>query len=476
MTANVSLYLIYGLITLGSAIILYFSFKDGVDSSGKYFLLADFLVLATVSQLFITALYPSLFHPVIFFTNNLVQISSEIAIVFSLHGLKNKNTSKSFIFCIMLVALYCGFIEYCRYNIDPKLPLLVFPILSLVVAGSTWIIYQQNRNNELGMNLFFRWICYLQVGIATLALFRIIAYFFGIYLNPRDQSGEIVLFFAILVTLNIFRYISYQSLRISWASPIENRDNLLNRNYVKLVEEKNQFLDRLISSNRAIGISALANSIAHQFSQPLTGIIFQTELIKRDLQQSGAHSKSLETLNSVSTQLEKLSALISNLRRLFGNRDRGFQSVSIQTVCNEILEVVTPTLESKQIQLRKTYLANPNILCNPIQIQQVLVNLFNNSIDAFEENGTRLREIHLIINKTNEFGTIAIRDTGSGISETMLSVIFELYQSSKPNGLGIGLWLSKEIIDQHSGAILIRNHSEGGAIAEISIPLAPKDA
>jgi signal transduction histidine kinase len=252
----------------------------------------------------------------------------------------------------------------------------------------------------------------------------------------------------------------------------ESTDNLLNQNLMRAVKEKNEFLDRLISSNRALGISALANSIAHQFSQPLTGIILQTESVKRDLTQSKSHPHSVEALNTVTDELGKLSLLVNNLSRLFGGKERDFKALSAQVLCNGILDIIEPTLVSKQITLTKHYQSNPIIFSNGTQIQQVLINVFNNAIDAIVSKNSLQREIDLTITEGNGYGKLIIQDTGGGINPEMLPVLFELYQSSKEDGLGIGLWLSKEIMEQHKGTISARNDPQGGAVFEIAIPLA----
>ena len=114
------------------------------------------------------------------------------------------------------------------------------------------------------------------------------------------------------------------------------------------------------------------------------------------------------------------------------------------------------------------------MLGDAIQIQQVLINLFNNAIDAIANDNSSRREIKLTIVSDHQFASISIEDTGTGIDPNLLPTIFELYKTTKAEGLGVGLWLSKTIMDKHHGRISASNSADGGAIFTVQIPLAEK--
>jgi len=115
------------------------------------------------------------------------------------------------------------------------------------------------------------------------------------------------------------------------------------------------------------------------------------------------------------------------------------------------------------------------VLGNAIQLQQVLINLFNNAIDAIDQSDLPNGKIILSISQSEDFSLIRIQDNGPGISASFLPGMFNLYKTSKQEGLGIGLWLSKTIVDKHNGTICASNNSHGGATLEISLPLAKKE-
>jgi len=348
---------------------------------------------------------------------------------------------------------------------------LVYSLGTFVIACWTGFICFSIKDTELRNNPFIKCIKWTQVAIGAFALLRMASYFSSDLITPRQPSNLTTILFATYSALAIFRYISYQSLRISWVNPKVLDINSLNRALALTMIEKDHLLRGLIASNRVLGISALANSLAHQISQPLTAIALQTETLKRDLSKDPSNNRYLIVLDKVAHQLGKLSALVNNLRQLFNSRGYALHEISLQALTNEILEIIHPTLKAKKIRLKKVFIANPMVLGDSIQLQQVLINLFNNAADAIEQSNTNLREIILTISSDDQFARISIEDTGGGIDPHLLPNLFELYKTTKKNGLGIGLWLSKTIIDKHRGSIHGANRAEGGAIFTLSIPL-----
>ena len=272
--------------------------------------------------------------------------------------------------------------------------------------------------------------------------------------------------------LNVFRYISYQSLRISWIGLKTNSINPLNRSLAVVTQEKNSLLKGLIASNRVIGIGAMASSLAHQLSQPLTTIGLQTETLKRDLSRDNQNTDTVAALDKVNFQIGKLSNLVLNLRQLFNTNQSEFYSINLSSTINEIIEIIEPTIEAKKIHLNQDVATSINILGDAIQIQQVLINLLNNAIDAIELSNPSTREIRITASSENDLAIIHVEDTGGGIDSNTLLSIFELYKTTKKDGLGIGLWLSKTIIARHHGNISAASNLNGGATFTIELPLS----
>jgi signal transduction histidine kinase len=265
---------------------------------------------------------------------------------------------------------------------------------------------------------------------------------------------------------------TYIGFRITWVDDLNPRKNALNQPLVEAIEEKNQFLQGLIASNRFIGISALASSLAHQLSQPLTTIAILAETARRDLPTYPHNANTLASLDEINTQSNQLSGLVQNLRQLFRSKPEKLKSINLQKVCNEVLEIIEPTLQSKSISLIKHVECDPIVFGDSVQLQQVLINLFNNAIESIQASNPPAREIVITIEVNGNYASLSVRDSGPGIDPNAFPSLFELYKTTKPEGLGVGLWLSKTIMERQQGKIKGLNHAHGGACFEIQIPLS----
>ena len=461
---------LFGLMTIGTASILYASFKGQGDISANYFLFAEVSILPGILLVMLSNLDPHFNRPLTFyFCNSLINIS-EVGVIFSIYALTKKPSRKSFYLAIFGVFAYSALSEYARIKINPIFPLLMVSLASAALSFATYGLCKSLKDSELQNNLFLKWFGRLEIGLGLFSLLRAGSYFSSTPISSQNPPTAVSVLFAIFAALCIFRYISYHSLRISWVDPRTSAQNALNINLAKALQEKEQLLHSLIASNRVLSISALANSLAHQLSQPLTGIALQTETLKRNLAESNPDEASVKSLNKISRQLSKLSELVKNLRQLFSFKTHQFKNINLQEITNEVLELVEPALNENQIQLVKQYEADVRVYGDAIQIQQVLINLFNNAIDAINLSNLPTREIRLSISMEDAYGLISIEDSGTGVEVNLLPNIFDLYKTTKNDGLGVGLWLSKTIIDKHQGKIAALNSKNGGAIFKVSLP------
>jgi signal transduction histidine kinase len=473
MSALAALSITYLLITICSAGILYFSFKGKIDASGKYFFLGELTILPGIFGVALSSINPEYLGPPLFFTINLSVWAAHVCVLFSIYALSHDTDHRKFLLSVGLGLVYATAIELYRSTNPPIQALtLIASIADAVLCYWAYALCRSTQDSALRKNLFFNWIQNIELMLGIFACIRILSCFSDEPINPRVPSAAAVVFYIFFLILNIFRYISYQSLRISWVDFRTYSINPLNENIAVITQEKNHLIQGLITSNRVIGVSALASSLAHQLSQPLTAIGLQTETLKRDLTNTGGNQVAVLMLDKINSQLSKLTNLVKNLRQLFNSSVQDFHKIDLVFTVNELLEIIEPTLEAKKIRLTKTIKNNISVLGDAIQIQQVLINLLNNAIDAISHSDPKTREVKITIDSNDHFAIIDIEDTGSGIDMTMLPTMFELYKTSKKDGLGIGLWLCKTIIHKHHGEISAANNQNGGARFTIQLPLA----
>ena len=473
MNALAALGITYLIITICSASILYFSFNGKIDASGKYFFLGELTIIPGIIGVVLGNLNSEFVASPFFFVINTAVWCSHVCVLFSIYALSSNAHNKKFLWAIASSIIYASAIEVVRHtNASVQATTLMASIADASFSIWTYAICKNTQNDELKKNLFFNWIKNIELMLGLFALVRLISCFTAdTPINARFPTPTIITFYILYLILNVFRYISYQSLRISWIDYRTYSVNPLNRNLAVVTQEKNNLLQGLIASNRVIGIGALASSLAHQLSQPLTGIGLQIETLRRDLSKTSHNQEAIGALDKVNAQLRKLSGLVKNLRQLFNANNLDFHEVDLVATTNELLEIIEPTLESKRIVLTKELGHNITILGDAIQIQQVLINLINNAIDAIAIANTASREIKLTITPKDQFAVIEVEDSGAGIEQDLLPSVFELFKTTKKDGLGVGLWLSQTIIQKHHGNIMAANSPNGGALFTIQLPL-----
>lgn len=473
MSALAALSITYLLITICSAGILYFSFKGKIDASGKYFFLGELTILPGIFGVALSSLHPEYLGPPLFFTINLSVWTAHVCLLFSIYALLQDTDHRKFLLSVGVGLIYATAIELYRSTHPPiQATTLIASTADAIFCFWAYALCRSTKDSALRKNLFFNWIQNIELILGIFACIRILSCFSEEPINPRIPTDAAIIFYIFFLILNVFRYISYQSLRISWVDYRTYSVNPLNQNIAAVTQEKNNLIQGLIASNRVIGIGALAVSLAHQLSQPLTAIGLQTETLKRNLKNSGGDQVAVNMLDKINLQLSKLTNLVKNLRQLFNSNIQEFHKIDLAFTVNELLEIIEPTLQTKNIRLTKFISNNIFVMGDAIQLQQVLINLLNNSIDAICHSDSKSREINISIRSNAKFAIIDIEDTGSGIDIKMLPNMFELYKTSKKDGLGIGLWLCKTIITKHDGDIFATNGPRGGARLTVQLPLA----
>jgi C4-dicarboxylate-specific signal transduction histidine kinase len=221
-------------------------------------------------------------------------------------------------------------------------------------------------------------------------------------------------------------------------------------------------------------LGELVTSIAHEVKQPLATIATNGETSLRRL--SGANpdlGKVAQLTTRIVESAQTASDVIDRIRSMARKREVEWTSVDLNTVVRQALLFVHHEMEGKAIVLGLDLdNALPSVCGDFIQLQQVLVNLLVNSIQAVGDRPTDTRRIMLKTETTPDgFVSFEIQDTGPGIEDSHRKLVFESFFTTKHNGLGIGLSICHSIVMDHGGAIAFSNHPDGGAVFKISIPV-----
>jgi PAS domain S-box-containing protein len=235
-----------------------------------------------------------------------------------------------------------------------------------------------------------------------------------------------------------------------------------------------------LDHERAARISTLGKltaCIAHEVKQPLAAIVTNAETSLRWLAKEDINIEKVRYLNSrIISGAIRASEIVQRVQRMAAKSEAVRVPLHVADVVGEAISFVRDDIDAKGIVLEVSFDSGlPAVLGDRVQLQQVIVNLLINSIQAISQAHSVRRMIRLTGSASSgrDRVTISVHDSGPGISEDNLSHIFESFFTTKAGGMGIGLALCHSIATEHGGQIQASNHPTGGALFQLSLPAAP---
>jgi two-component system sensor kinase FixL len=231
----------------------------------------------------------------------------------------------------------------------------------------------------------------------------------------------------------------------------------------------------LAHAQRLQTVGELAAGLAHELAQPLAAVSNEVGACVRFVQTGHLDPRRLLTaLERASNEAERAGQILQHLRQLVEKRPAEFQIVDLRDVVSAALELVRHTAEHARIRLRLDVDQRPlSVKADRIQIEQVLVNLLQNAIEAIETAGGTRRAIDVACRQSApRTAGVAIRDSGPGLATAARAKFFEPFFTTKPHGLGIGLAISRRIIEAHQGRIWVESpRAARGTSVRFTLPL-----
>lgn len=223
-------------------------------------------------------------------------------------------------------------------------------------------------------------------------------------------------------------------------------------------------------------LGELATSIAHEVKQPLAAIVTNAETSLRWLSREPVNTEKIQQLTGrIISSARRASDIIQHVRSMAQSGERERLPLDAREFVEEALLFVHHDIESKHIELTiSADPARPKVLGDRIQLQQVVVNLIVNGIQAICQADPPERRIRICIGADATGAlSLSVRDSGPGIPVHDLGRVFESFFTTKPEGMGIGLAVCHSIISAHGGSIEASNHPGGGACFRITLPAEP---
>lgn len=265
---------------------------------------------------------------------------------------------------------------------------------------------------------------------------------------------------------------------IMWEGAPARQVTTINITKRKLAEEKAARLTvELNQMSRRNTMGEMTATLAHELNQPLTSIANYCRGSLRRLEQDGRGDAEIhEAITRAAEQAERAGGIIHNISNFIQGRETAKNEVSVNTIVEEVIPVAIH--EANRADIRITTRLSPTvppILVQAVEIQQVVLNLVKNAMEAAATRPDGKGDVRVITGYHKAWKSVFIRidDNGPGLDEEIVQKIFEPFFSTRADGMGMGLAISRSIIERHGGSLKLRAAKAPGASFEVCLPLPP---
>jgi PAS domain S-box-containing protein len=237
-------------------------------------------------------------------------------------------------------------------------------------------------------------------------------------------------------------------------------------------EALNKARSELAHVSRVMSLSAFTASIAHEINQPLSGIITNASTCLRMLDASPPNVEGArETVRRALRDGNRASDVMTRLRTLFTRKEVKTEPVDLNELAREVIALCLAELQRNHVTLRQEFADGlPTVMGDRVQLQQVILNLLRNAQDAMNAVDDRPRELLISTEPAGEEVHFKVRDAGIGIDPSAAEQLFQSFYTTKKDGMGIGLSVSRSIIEAHDGRLWAMANDGPGATFAFSVP------
>lgn len=241
----------------------------------------------------------------------------------------------------------------------------------------------------------------------------------------------------------------------------EGSDDIYLISSIKDITDKKEVEEMMIRSEKMSVAGQLAAGIAHEIRNPLTSLKGFLQLL-----QAGINRKE-EYYNIMIDEIEKMETITSELLFIAKPLTNNKNMESVNRMIDDVVVLLRPQASLKNIELVFHCVNNDQIYCDRSQIKQVLINLVKNAVEAMETEGT----IKLIVQSDEKHVEINVIDEGPGIPNEIIHKLGEPFFTTKNSGTGLGIMITKQILEQHRATLEILRNEDKGSTFQINFPL-----
>lgn len=295
----------------------------------------------------------------------------------------------------------------------------------------------------------------------------------GFTISKVEQLPQLL----ILLTVGqlVVNTLSYIAIGGYWAEKVAlaNAKSKSENDEIKaLLIERENLISNLLKANKTAATGALSASIAHELNQPLGASQLNIQFLQKKLSEGHLTAEqNQEILAALLADNQRATNIIQSLRSIFSDGKIGVERINIVELIESILKITKPEIQAKNIQVALDLSSRSAINVNRGEIQQVLLNLINNAIQALSESTRSSRMLRIESRDVSGGIQLLISDNGGGVPIDAQMHLFELLSNSnKRSGMGLGLWLCQHIVSRHGGRIRYEDAPSGGAQFTVFLP------
>jgi len=238
-------------------------------------------------------------------------------------------------------------------------------------------------------------------------------------------------------------------------------------------EELRQLQEKLAHVARLSTMGEMATGIAHEINQPLTAVATYSHILKHMLDAPTTDKQGIQkTLDKLEAQTLRAGDIVWRLRNFVKKSPSNREPTDLNALVKDVARFVDPDIRQADVSLQLSLDDTcPNANVDTIQIQQVLVNLVRNAIDAMDETPIDQRSVTVATQiREDNIVDVSVCDAGTGLREDAFELVFDAFYSTKQQGMGMGLAISRSIIEDHGGRLWAESNHTVGTTFRFTIP------
>ncbi len=230
--------------------------------------------------------------------------------------------------------------------------------------------------------------------------------------------------------------------------------------------------------SRVLTLGAMAAALSHELKQPITAIATYAEATIKRLDVSGARTERLiDNLRAIAQQAAHVDQILGGIRGYIGQSRLKRELVAVEDLIRHAVRLIEVKSHDLDVEVTVSVGANlPKVFCDPLQMQQLLCNLLDNAIDAAAYDSGNSRFVCVSAAQcAKQQIELRVEDNGPGIAPEIVESMFQPFATTKPEGMGLGLAISRAVVEAHHGDLAARTNDQGGATFSVRLPVAGCD-